>query len=98
MELWTNRPTFTMVHLPDSEHTNRAITYVLSIFLAFRFEYHETKFIELTEVLEGIFKLNAPFAKENFFPITRGWPSGKEVRQMCGLRCLYEYPQGHIAL
>ena len=44
-----------------------------------RFEYHESKFIELTEVLEGIFKLNAPFAKENFFPITRNWPSGKEV-------------------
>jgi hypothetical protein len=29
--------------------------------------------------LDGIFKLNAPFAKENFFPVTRTWPSGKEV-------------------
>lgn len=51
----------------------------LCIFVYFRFEYSDRKFTELTEVLDGIFKLNAPFAKENFFPITRTWSSGKEV-------------------
>jgi len=45
----------------------------------FRFNYENDRFTELTGVLEEIFRLNAPFAKENFFPITRWFPSGREV-------------------
>ncbi|XP_060554557.1 cytochrome P450 2J4-like [Ruditapes philippinarum] len=56
-----------------------ATNIICSVMFGARFEYSDSKFSELTEVLDGIFKLNAPFAKENFFPITRTWPSGKEL-------------------
>lgn len=56
-----------------------ATNIICSVMFGARFDYSDTKFSELTEVLDGIFKLNAPFAKENFFPITRTWPSGKEL-------------------
>ena len=51
----------------------------------FRFNYENDRFTELTGVLEEIFRLNAPFAKENFFPITRWFPSGQEV-----IICMFE--------
>ncbi|KAH3894234.1 cytochrome P450 2U1-like [Dreissena polymorpha] len=56
-----------------------AANIICSIMFGARFEYCDTRFIELTEVLDGIFKLNAPFAKENFFPFTRTWKSGREL-------------------
>ncbi|KAL4223490.1 hypothetical protein ACF0H5_016961 [Mactra antiquata] len=56
-----------------------ATNIICSVMFGARFDYDDTKFVELVEVLEGIFKLNAPFAKENFFPITRTWPSGREL-------------------
>ncbi|KAJ8312151.1 hypothetical protein KUTeg_009524 [Tegillarca granosa] len=56
-----------------------ATNIICSIMFGARFQYDESKFTELTGVLEAIFKLNAPFAKENFFPVTRMFPSGIEL-------------------
>lgn len=56
-----------------------ATNIICSVMFGTRFDYSDSRFTELTEVLEAIFKLNAPFAKENFFPLTRNWPSGKEL-------------------
>ncbi|KAK3083809.1 hypothetical protein FSP39_003541 [Pinctada imbricata] len=56
-----------------------ATNIICSVMFGARFHYNDGRFQELTDVLESIFKLNAPFAKENFFPITRYLESGKEL-------------------
>ncbi|CAG2239121.1 CYP2K [Mytilus edulis] len=56
-----------------------ATNIICSVMFGERFSYENSRFTELTGVLEEIFRLNAPFAKENFFPITRLFPSGREL-------------------
>ncbi|KAL3857426.1 hypothetical protein ACJMK2_012098 [Sinanodonta woodiana] len=56
-----------------------ATNIICSVMFGARFDYKDTRFTELTSVLEEIFRLNAPFAKENFFPVTRWFPSGREL-------------------
>lgn len=56
-----------------------ATNIICNVMFGERFNYENDRFTELTGVLEEIFRLNAPFAKENFFPITRWFPSGREL-------------------
>ncbi|XP_048775568.2 cytochrome P450 2J6-like [Ostrea edulis] len=56
-----------------------ATNIICSVMFGARFQYTDDRFNELTDVLDSIFRLNAPFAKENFFPFTRNLPGGKEL-------------------
>ncbi|XP_062592220.1 cytochrome P450 2J4-like [Saccostrea cucullata] len=56
-----------------------ATNIICSVMFGARFQYTDDRFNELTDVLESIFRLNAPFAKENFFPFTRNFSGGKEL-------------------
>lgn len=56
-----------------------ATNIICNVMFGARFQYTDDRFNELTDVLESIFRLNAPFAKENFFPFTRNLSGGKEL-------------------